>query len=158
MVIGERIISPWHTYTFCEPPYFVTKYIGEYQSTISNLGFIIVGLQYWPDPIAKASLVAGSLSIISHTNINLHQLYLDHAGLFILLHRLFTHRQRVMNILLNSSWAQFCVVAVGITTIIDLLTRYKLKMRNRCWVIYPHALWHLCMSYTLYSILYHSKE
>ena len=132
--------KPWHRYKFNEPPYAITKYIGEFHATWSNIGFILVGIYYLPHPIAISCLLAGIFSAISHITLWKNTLFLDYFGVILSIMIMLYYHKYVMYVLQNSMYSQISLLCIVLIALIDLGSRYTIGMGDKYLPIYPHTL------------------
>lgn len=109
--------------------YSVTPYIGEFWCTVSNLGFLYVGIKHGSPEL----LFAGTASIVSHTIPKQWLLTVDKIGVLVVASKVIRERQ----VLKEHPWLLLPVALAGIINFSDA---YLARQYGQTW---PHVVWHL---------------
>jgi hypothetical protein len=109
--------------------YSVSPYIGEFWCTISNLGFIYVGIKHGSPEL----LFAGIASAVSHTIPKQWLLTVDKVGVFIVASKVIRERQ----VLKENPWL---LLPVALAASINFSDAYLARHQSQTW---PHVVWHL---------------
>jgi hypothetical protein len=109
--------------------YKVTPYVAEFWCTLSNVGFIVVGI-YRKSP---ELVFAGLASIVSHTVPLQWLLTVDKIGVLIALTKLF----REYKVIVQHPILLVPIAALGLIGLTDI---YGARVKGITW---PHVVWHL---------------
>jgi protein-tyrosine phosphatase len=109
--------------------YKVTPYVAEFWCTVSNIGFICVGLQQNSPEL----VCAGIASAVSHTIPKQWLLGVDKLGVALVLSKVI----REYGTIVNNPWL---LAPLGIACLINVTDAYLARNHAQTW---PHVVWHL---------------
>ena len=113
--------------------YKVTPYVAEFWCTVSNVGFIYVGMQHKSPEL----VFAGIASIANHAIPKQWLLTLDKIGVAVALSKLARNYEGII----NNAWLLLPVTAAGVIITADT---YLAHTKPQTW---PHVTWHLSAAY-----------
>lgn len=123
--------------------YQVTPYVAEFWCTVSNVGFIVVGVhQNSPELV-----FAGAASIVSHTIPKKWLLTVDKIGVLVALSKF----AREYKVVINNPSLLIPIAALGAVNMIDA---YLARVKGKTW---PHVVWHLSAATVANYVLGFSK-
>ncbi len=113
--------------------YTVTPFIAEFLCTISNVGFIYVGLKHKSPEL----LFAGVASAISHSIPKQWLLTVDKIGVLVVASKLIREYQ----VIIDHPWL---LLPVALAAIINFSDAYLARQHG---YTYPHVIWHLSSAF-----------
>jgi hypothetical protein len=119
--------------------YQVSPYIAEFWCTLTNIGFLYVGLKHQSPEL----IFAGIASIASHSIPKQWLLYIDKLGVAVVLSKVLRNYKAVAH---NPTLWALATAGVGINALDAYLARTK------CYTA-PHLIWHLSSAYISHLFL-----
>lgn len=124
--------------------YAVTPYCAEFWCTLSNIGFLYVGIK----ENSPELLFAGCASMLSHSIPKRWLLYVDKIGVLLVLSKLL----REYKTFYNNPALLLPVAALGGINYLDM---HLARKKSITW---PHVLWHLSAAFVANFLLTASKK
>lgn len=119
--------------------YAVTPYIAEFLCTVSNVGFLYVGLQHNSPEL----IFAGIASILSHSIPKEWLLKVDKIGVALVLSKLIRNYATVLD-------KPVLLIPAALAGAINLADTYLARNKGLTW---PHVVWHFSSAYLAHLFL-----